>query len=224
MAKTTDKRTKQRLIAAASTLFAERGFHGTKARDIAGRAAVNLAASNYHYGSKKDLYVEVLRAQFADIRDLLQRRGATRPEEELSGLSHAELEEILEARVAAMLELLLGPPPGLHGTLMLREMADPSEALPLIVAEFIVPMTDEFKQIVARLAPDLSAAEVERCVFSIIGQALFYRASMPAMLFMLRRKSYPRGFAQEVAAHICQFSLGGMEHLAARNRRERVRA
>ncbi len=68
---------KARLIAAASALFAERGFHGTKARDIAARAGVNLAASNYRYGSKKDLYLEVLRAQFAEFRSLLARPSGT---------------------------------------------------------------------------------------------------------------------------------------------------
>src|SRR2546422_4120500 len=36
----------------------------------------------------------------------------------------------------------IGPPPGLHGTLMQREMCDPSEALPVIVEEFIRPVTD----------------------------------------------------------------------------------
>jgi len=68
--------TRERLIAAASQLFAERGFHGTKARDIATRAGVNLAAGNYHYGSKKTLYLEVLRAQFAETRALLEATGA----------------------------------------------------------------------------------------------------------------------------------------------------
>ena len=55
------------MIAAASALFAERGFHGTTVRDIAQRARVNLAAGHYHFGSKETLYLEVLRVQFADI-------------------------------------------------------------------------------------------------------------------------------------------------------------
>lgn len=73
-----DANTRQRLIAAASELFAERGFHGTTARDIARRARVNLAAGHYHCGSKKELYLEVLREQFATIRAVLARRGGAR--------------------------------------------------------------------------------------------------------------------------------------------------
>src|SRR5215831_14445906 len=91
-------RTRERLIAAASALFAERGFHGTTIRDIADRARVNVAAGHYYYGSKKALYLEVLRAQFADIRARFERRGGTRPPAELARLSRAALTDVLQAR------------------------------------------------------------------------------------------------------------------------------
>ncbi|MFQ5667722.1 MAG: CerR family C-terminal domain-containing protein [Candidatus Binatia bacterium] len=214
-------KTKSRLIAAASDLFAERGFHGTTARDIAARAAVNLAAGNYHYGSKKALYLEVLRAQFAETRALLARRGATKPATALDRLSRAKLEALLQARAQAMLDLLIGPPPGLHGTLMQREMTDPSEALPVIVDEFIRPMLGEMAEIVARLAPRLAREDVRRCIFSIMGQVAFYRFARPAMLQILGRREYPRRFARQLARHITEFSLGGLQQVAARHQRSR---
>jgi AcrR family transcriptional regulator len=213
--------TKDRLLAAASELFAERGFQGTKVRDIAARAGVNVAAGNYHYGSKKALYLEVLRAQFAETRAVLRARGASRPEEQLARLSRRELVALLRARVNVMLDLLLGPPPGLHGTLMHREMCDPSEALPVIVEEFIGPMLGEMREIAAHLEPRLDRGAVERCVFSITGQALFYRFTMPAMLRMLEMPAYPRGFAGRLARHITEFSLGGMERVATGRRHAR---
>ena len=140
-------------MAAASELFAERGFHRTTVRDIAARARVNVAAGHYHYGSKRALYLAVLRAQFADVRATLQARGAAVPEGELRALSRRQLAALLRTRVNVMLDLLIGPPPGLHGTLMHREMCDPSEALPVIVDEFILPMFGEMRAIAARLAP-----------------------------------------------------------------------
>jgi AcrR family transcriptional regulator len=212
--------TRERLIAAASALFAERGFHGTKVRDIARRAGVNLAAGNYHYGSKKALYLEVLRAQFAEIQALLARRGATKPAGALGRLSRAAVMRLFQARAQAMLDLLIGPPPGLHATLMQREMTDPSEALPVIVEEFIAPMVREMEEIVAHLAPGLGRGEVERCVFSIMGQALFYRFTMPATLKMWGVPQYPRGLARQLAEHITEFSLGGLARVAARQRRK----
>jgi AcrR family transcriptional regulator len=205
--------TKDRLLTAAGELFAERGFQGTTVRDIATRAHVNVAASNYHYGSKKALYLAVLRAQFADIRATLRARGGA-PPEDLRGMSRRALVGVLRARVNVMLDLLIGPPPGVHGTLMHREMCDPSEALPVIVDELILPMLSEMRAIVARFAPGVERKALERCTWSIVGQVLFYRFSMPVMLRVLGVAAYPRGLARELSAHITEFSLGGMERMA----------
>ena len=214
----TDRDTKARVVAAASALFAERGFHGTTVRDIAQRARVNLAAGHYHFGSKETLYLEVLRAQFADIMAEFEQRGARlaagrkRP-------GPAALRELLHARVAAMLELLLGPPPGLHGTLMMREMCDPSAALPDIIDQFIQPHKREMEAIVSGLLPQLRREQVEHCVFSIVGQVFFYRQMQPALRLMFRRRALDRAWLLGVAAHITEFSLGGMQRIAARGAR-----
>jgi len=207
--------TRGRLIAAASELFAERGYHATTARDIARRARVNLAAGHYHYGSKKELYLEVLREQFATIRLQLERRGGTRPADEIDRLDRGELAHVLFARIKVMLDMLIGPPPGLHGALMQREMTDPSQALPMIVAEFIDPMMRETERIVSRLVPDLGRREIEHCAFSIVAQAVFYRFAMPGILHRKGWKAYPPGFGAELARHIAKFSLGGMERSVA---------
>ncbi len=47
--------TRDRIVAAAETLFAERGFAETSLRLITSKANVNLASVNYHFGSKKSL-------------------------------------------------------------------------------------------------------------------------------------------------------------------------
>src|SRR5204862_313626 len=83
---------------------AQRGFHRTTVRDIAARARVNVAAGHYHYGSKRALYLAVLRAQFADVRATLQARGAAVPEGELRALSRRQLAALLRTRVNVMLD------------------------------------------------------------------------------------------------------------------------
>jgi TetR/AcrR family transcriptional regulator, regulator of cefoperazone and chloramphenicol sensitivity len=211
--------TKQRVVAAASALFAERGFQGTTARDIAQRAGVNLAAGHYHFGSKETLYLEVLRAQFADIMPALEQRGARLTAGRRLG--RAALRELLRARVTAMLALLLGPPPALHGTLMMREMCDPSAALPDIVDQFIQPQKRELEEIIAALAPTLGRQAVERCTFSIVGQVFFYRTMLPALRLMVGLPELDRVWLRTAAEHITEFSLGGMQRLAAGQRRPR---
>jgi AcrR family transcriptional regulator len=209
--------TRERVLAAASDLFATHGFHGTKMRDIAARAKVNLAAANYHFGSKEDLYLDVLREQFARINEVLVERGAILRD----GLDRDQLVRLLRERVAAMLELLLGPPPGLHGTLMMREMLDPSEALPVIVDQFVAPHRDAMQEIVARLAPELEREAVERCVFSIVGQVFFYRTHLPVFLHLEGLQHISADLVRTAADHITAFSLGGMAQIAAAPSRTR---
>lgn len=209
--------TKARVVDAAAALFAARGFHGATMREIAQRAGVNLAAAHYHFGSKETLYLDVLRAQFDVVAAALEQRGArlvARP-------GQAALRALLQARIAAMLELLLGPPPGPHGTLMMREMCDPSAALPHIVEQFIVPHKREMEAIVAGLFPRLGRAEVERCVLSLVGQVFFYRHMMPALEYISGPGALRPAALRTAAEHIAEFSLGGMAHLAARRRPRR---
>ena len=52
--------TKARILDAAEELFMEHGFEATSLRQITATARVNLAAVNYHFGSKEDLFEAVL--------------------------------------------------------------------------------------------------------------------------------------------------------------------
>jgi AcrR family transcriptional regulator len=213
--KSSDDPTRLRVLRAAGELFAARGFHATTVRDIALRARVNLASGHYHFGSKRALYLAVLRQQFAAVRAELARRGAVTVPQRLRRLGGDELTALLHARLRAMLDLLIGNPASLHATLMQREMADPSAALPVIVREFITPLMGEIEVIVRRLEPRLSRAAATRCARSIVGQALFYRFAMPIVLRIMKRSHYPAGMIGQLAAHVTTFSLGGLRAVAA---------
>src|SRR5437763_14145047 len=52
--------TRERILDAAEALFMEHGFEATSMRAITAAAAVNLAAVNYHFGSKEELFEAVL--------------------------------------------------------------------------------------------------------------------------------------------------------------------
>src|SRR5678816_1273281 len=195
-----DAETRDRVLRAATELFAERGFHGTKVRDIAARAGANVAAGHYHFGSKRDLYVEVLRACFAEVRATLERGGVQPAPAVLARMSRPALERLIEKRMTVMMTNLLGPPPSAHGTLMLREMLDPSDALPIVVAEFVEPMVEETEAIVRRLAPDLDEERLRLCVTSIMGQGLFYRATLPATLRVFGLESITSTFVRRISS------------------------
>jgi AcrR family transcriptional regulator len=59
--------TREALLAAGTELFAERGYDGVPAWAIAGKAGVNKAMINYHFGGKRKLYLAIVSATFAEI-------------------------------------------------------------------------------------------------------------------------------------------------------------
>ncbi|HVJ62842.1 MAG TPA: TetR/AcrR family transcriptional regulator, partial [Tahibacter sp.] len=59
--------TKERILGAAEQLFATHGFAGASLRQVTAAANVNLAAVNYHFGSKENLINEVFRRRLDDL-------------------------------------------------------------------------------------------------------------------------------------------------------------
>jgi hypothetical protein len=141
----------------------------------------------------------------------LATRGAT--PRALAGHTRGELVALLRARVRTLLETFLEADP-IHARLMQRELLDPSAALPVIVRRWVDPMRRVMDEIVARLEPGLAPEAVERCTRSIMGQVVFYLTHRPALLLLLERRRYPKGFLDEAADHVTLFSLGGLERLA----------
>lgn len=207
--------TRARLLEAAGQLFAARGFRGATLREIADRAGANVAAANYHFGSKERLYLEVAREHFEALERRLAEQGAGSEATDLAGRSREELARLLRARIHTMLASLLEDDP-IHAALMQRELLDPSAALPVIVRRWIAPMRAAMERIVAQLAPELTPDEVARCTFSAVGQIAFYLTHRAALLSMMGRRSWPQGFVADLTDHVTEFTLGGIERLRQR--------
>src|SRR5512136_2269286 len=98
--------TRSAILAAAERLYAERGFSDVTLRDIVAEANVNLAAVNYHFGSKDELIAElfVTRSIALNRERLTELRAA-----EEKGGGRAPVEAILRALVGPSLRGCLGP-------------------------------------------------------------------------------------------------------------------
>lgn len=92
--------TKDRILHAAEELFAQQGFASTSLRQVTSRADVNIAAVNYHFGSKDNLVNEVFRRRMdemsAERLKALRQAVQTRP---------GELEPVLAAFVEPALAM-----------------------------------------------------------------------------------------------------------------------
>ena len=59
--------TRTRLLDSAEQLFAERGIDATSLRAITTAAGANLASVNYHFGSKDELFREVVSRRIGPV-------------------------------------------------------------------------------------------------------------------------------------------------------------
>lgn len=92
--------TREKILAAASEVFCDKGFAHTTIRDICAAADVNVAAVNYHFGDKKQLYLQVLSQWMTDfVADTAMEQTLASdapPEERLHEYFRAELSILLK--------------------------------------------------------------------------------------------------------------------------------
>ena len=58
-----EQSTEEKILEAASEVFTEKGFAGTRTRDIAEEAGINLALLNYYFRSKEKLFEQVMKVK-----------------------------------------------------------------------------------------------------------------------------------------------------------------
>lgn len=92
--------TRERLLNAAEVLFARYGYEAMGLRELTREAGVNLAAVHYHFGSKRELVMEMLRRHIEPInRQRLERLEVA--------LEHKSAKPSVRAIVAAFIEPML---------------------------------------------------------------------------------------------------------------------
>jgi AcrR family transcriptional regulator len=192
------------LIEAAGAVFAEKGFRGAHVRDICRRAGANLAAVNYHFRNKAGLYEAVLRQAHRSAMEKYPLEPA---------LSQADPRRRLSSVIETFLRRLLeGGWPSWHGKLMMREFADPTPALGRVCRDYFQPTFDLFKKTLRPLVGN-SSAQLDRATLSVLSMCVFYRLADPPMRTMNHPPPSTSKGIRDLARHIAEFSLGGLDRL-----------
>src|SRR5437762_11351711 len=97
--------TRSRILDGAEELFGERGLDRVSIRDITRKAKANLAAINYHFGSKEDLIAAVFERRVVPVNEA--RLAALDVVEKAVGKKSPKLEAILEAFIRLALQCSL---------------------------------------------------------------------------------------------------------------------
>ncbi len=201
-----DEGTRDRLLDTAERLFAEKGFGGASVREITAEAGCNVAAVNYHFGSKENLYREVFRRRLVSLRDL----RTARLREVLGAPGRPSLERVLEVFTGSFLEPLLDEG---HGRLLMklwaREMLEPRLPRELFEREMLRPVQEALLEALLRAEPGLAPSDARMAVFSLVAQLVH-------VVHRLRfedRDTLPADL-ERLTAHIVRFTAGGIRALA----------
>ncbi len=202
-----DLPTRERLLRAAERLFAKKGYEHTSVRDITEAAGANVAAVNYHFGSKQNLYREIFRDHSAAMTEI--REAAFGPRGPVGELP--PLPEALRAFVRMFLGRMLrgAAEGGLFFRVVAREMESPGPAFDILVAEMIRPTQETLQAAVLREVPGMTPARATLCVASLMGQMIHFVRARRVISELLGR-AYTDALVEELCEHVASFTLAGM--------------
>jgi TetR/AcrR family transcriptional regulator, regulator of cefoperazone and chloramphenicol sensitivity len=203
--------TREKVLAQAGKVFAEKGFRKATVREIAARAGANLNAVNYYFGDKQGLYRAVIESAHQAIdadEDLQPARDST-----------LDPKLRLRAFIASFLKRAMDRHPAAHvGRLMAMEMAEPTGALDMVVDRFIRPRFSLLCQIVRGLMhEDAAQQQVELCAESIIGQCIHLVHGRAVTTRLMPYLTYSAEDLDRLAEHVAQFSLSALEQMGNGN-------
>jgi AcrR family transcriptional regulator len=194
--------TKARLLDAAGEEFAAKGFEAARVRTICERADANLAAVNYHFGDKEQLYVQaVLEAHRCGSRPLPDEafRGGT-PAEQLRVYIHHFLANVLA----------MNQNDTWHTKLMLREILCPTAACEALVREAIRPRFDRLLGILRGVCPLAGERRLFALAFSVIGQCLHYKMARGVTERLIGSDAFAALDLDFLTDHITSFTLAAL--------------
>lgn len=197
--------TKERILAAAEALFAQRGFDGASLRQLTASAGVNLAAVNYHFGSKEKLVEQVFKRR---LDALNQHRLAEL--DKIAGRPGTTLEDVLAAYIRPALELSHEGNGSLFMRVLARAFAEHDDTLRQFLSENYGHVMRQFTAEFARLLPHLEKAELYWRIDLVTG-ALTHAMSG---FGMIQRKDNvsEQQHREQTAAHLIRFAAAGLSH------------
>jgi len=196
-----------RLLDAAEAVFAEKGFEAASIREITGSAGCNVAAVNYHFGSKENLYREVFRRRFGQLRQVRLEAidrvmGSTSPLPSLEGLC--------EAFARAFVEPLMNREDNqVLMRLFSREMQDHRLGMEMLLEEVILPVRERFCAALEVLCPGMGRDDAILCVHCFVGQ-LLHLAHMMEFVADLQVLGLEDNRFERALKHSVRFTAAGI--------------
>lgn len=168
--------TRTNLLDAAEQLFADRGFGSVSVREITSSVGANVAAVNYHFGSKERL-----------IEEVIGRRAKAIANERLERLATARTEPDRSRRIEALIRAFIEP--GLFGgadspsvaavyaRLRARLINESSDFARDLMARYFDESSRAFIDAFAEALPELTREDIEWRFHTLLGVSVYTMAN-----------------------------------------------
>lgn len=195
--------TKERILNAAEALFAQRGFDGASLRQLTTAAGVNLAAVNYHFGSKDKLVEQVFRRRLDALNT--ERLAALA---KVAGAPETRLEDVLAAFIRPALELSHDNGGSLFMRVLARAFAEHDDTLRHFLSDNYGHVMRQFTAEFARLLPRLSKEELYWRIDLVTGALTLAMSGFG----MIRRRDdvSERAHREQTTQHLIRFAAAGL--------------
>jgi len=181
--------TLEKIVRAAESLFEHQGFEATTLRQITAAAGVNLAAVNYHFGSKEALIREIFKRRLTQLNqerlaalDRLEKAAAGRP---------VKPTKILDAFFGTLLRIAQKDKQGGPTFLKLlgRTLTEPSEFIRVFLASEYEEVLRRFKEALIKSLPDVPREEILWRFHFMLGATAYAIAGTDSLKLLAHEES-----------------------------------
>ena len=196
--------TRTRILDAAEELFMQHGFEGTSMRQLTSRAQVNLAAVNYHFGSKDALIEAVFRRRLDPMNTA-----------RLAALDRLEVlspENIIRAFIGPSLRLIEDAKGGGRNFIRLlgRTYTEPAKGLRALIGQMYAPTMERYKAALERALPQMPKEELVWRMHFMFGTLSYTLAATDAVQLIAGQKPEDRYDARLLEDRLTAFLAAGL--------------
>ena len=201
--------TRTRILDVAEELFMQHGFEGTSMRLLTAKAGVNLAAVNYHFGSKDALIEAVFRrrldpmnaARIAELDKLEAEQRAPSPE------------AIIRAFIIPGLKLMEdGRNGGRNFTRLLgRTYSEPNKLVRQLIGQMYAPAMQRYKAALERALPQMPREELVWRMHFMFGTVAYTLAATDTVQLIAGCKPEDRYDAALLEERLTAFLAAGLD-------------
>lgn len=190
-----------RLLDAAERLFCEHGFNGTSVRDLTKAADCNVAAVNYHFGNKENLYEQMFRRHLREVFEEHKQNI-----ERVMDGTETSLERFLESLVRTALEKVTTMDKQIPlMKLIVRECLNPQLKHEVVALDMVKEFLEQIGRCLQKLVPGFDERKAMMHVFSIEGLLMH-----PMLFYDLYSKLFWDVDIDDLTEHIVKFAAAGI--------------